>query len=383
MAQRVAVLGILNKRNGIVQNVTLRPGQSVRWKDAIVRLRACETTAPWEEEKLTGAFVQLDVQKPDKSWNRVFSGWVYKESPSLNVVEHAVYDVWPKSCAMTYPAAPSSPAAPASSSNLSSARKSGPAPVGAAKPSTSTAGSSSRAGPRHRSAERGGEQRDISFARDADRAERGEMVGHELAVEQGEIPDLQPRHEPGQRDLRGIGRAAEHAFAEERAAELDPVEAADKIVRLPDFDRMGVVQLVERAHRALELGVDPGFLAVRAGRDHVREVAVVGDPEPTQAKGPPKRAREMEIRERDDRPVARLDPVKLVRFATVGHREDAAGISLQEKTRVEATHDHIIRHSRESGNPVLACCAGSPAFAGRRARESPAPCPAGGRGGRR
>ena len=40
MAQRVAVLGILNKRNGIVQNVTLRPGQSVRWKDAIVRLRA-------------------------------------------------------------------------------------------------------------------------------------------------------------------------------------------------------------------------------------------------------------------------------------------------------------------------------------------------------
>ena len=125
MAQRVAVLGILNKRNGIVQNVTLRPGQSVRWKDVIVRLRACETTAPWEEEKLTGAFVQVDVQKPDKSWNRIFSGWLYKESPSLNVVEHPVYDVWPKSCEMTYPAGPAAPAAPASSSNLSSARKSG------------------------------------------------------------------------------------------------------------------------------------------------------------------------------------------------------------------------------------------------------------------
>ena len=86
MAQRVAVLGILNKRNGIVQTVSLHPGQSTRWKDLIVRLRACETTAPWEEEKLTGAFVQLDVQQPDKNWNRVFSGWLYKESPSLNVV---------------------------------------------------------------------------------------------------------------------------------------------------------------------------------------------------------------------------------------------------------------------------------------------------------
>jgi hypothetical protein len=125
MPQRVAVLGILNKRNGIVQNVALHPGQSVRWKDVIVRLRACETTAPWEEEKLTGAFVQVDVQQPDKHWNRIFSGWLYKESPSLNVVEHPIYDVWPKSCEMTYPAGPSVPAAPASSSNLSSAKKSG------------------------------------------------------------------------------------------------------------------------------------------------------------------------------------------------------------------------------------------------------------------
>jgi hypothetical protein len=134
MAQRVAVLGILNKRNGIVQNVTLRPGQSIRWKDVIVRLRACETTAPWEAEKLTGAFVQVDVQKPDKSWNRVFSGWLYKESPSLNVVENPVYDVWPKSCAMTYPAGPPAPAAPASSSNLSSAAKSAAPAAGAPKP---------------------------------------------------------------------------------------------------------------------------------------------------------------------------------------------------------------------------------------------------------
>ena len=129
MGQRIAVLGLLNKRNGIVQNVSLHPGQSVRWKDMIVRLRACETTAPWEEEKLTGAFVQVDVQRPDKAWARVFSGWLYKESPSLNVVENAVYDVWPKSCEMTYPAGPPAPAAPVTSSNLSSARKLGSAPA--------------------------------------------------------------------------------------------------------------------------------------------------------------------------------------------------------------------------------------------------------------
>ncbi|GAA4744623.1 hypothetical protein GCM10023264_07390 [Sphingomonas daechungensis] len=127
MAERVAVISLLNKRNGIVRDLTMKPGQSIQVKDAIVRLRACETTAPWESEKLTGAFLQLDVQQPDKRWIRAFSGWVYKESPSLNVVEHPIYDVWPKSCAMTYPSAAAEPAAPVASSNRSRANRSGSA----------------------------------------------------------------------------------------------------------------------------------------------------------------------------------------------------------------------------------------------------------------
>ena len=85
-------------------NSRCRPGQAVRVGDVIVRLRACETTAPWEVQQLTGAFVQLDVREPaTEQFRRVFSGWLYKETPSLNVVEHPIYDVWPKSCAMTHP----------------------------------------------------------------------------------------------------------------------------------------------------------------------------------------------------------------------------------------------------------------------------------------
>ncbi len=126
MAQRVAVLGLLNKRNGVSRELTLRPGQAGRIGDVIVRLRACEKTAPWEPEQLTGAFVQLDVRGADAHWRRVFSGWLYKERPALNVVIHPVYDVWPKSCTTTFPGtAPSAPAA------ASSAKKS-PAPSPAA-----------------------------------------------------------------------------------------------------------------------------------------------------------------------------------------------------------------------------------------------------------
>jgi len=131
MAERVAVLGLLNKRNGIVRDLTLKPGQAIRVKDVTVRLRACEATAPWEQEKLTGAFVQMDVKRPDGQWVRRFSGWLYKESPSLNVVEDPVYDVWPKSCAMSWPAGPEAPAAPSSSSSRSSASNSGGGSSGA------------------------------------------------------------------------------------------------------------------------------------------------------------------------------------------------------------------------------------------------------------
>ncbi len=103
MAERVAVLGLLNKRNGVARDITLKPGQAVRVGDVVVRLRACEHTAPWEQEEFTGAFVQMDVQQPDRNWRRAFSGWLYKERPALNVVQHPIYDVWTKSCAMRFP----------------------------------------------------------------------------------------------------------------------------------------------------------------------------------------------------------------------------------------------------------------------------------------
>ena len=104
MAERVAVLGILNKRNGEAREVTLKPGGIVRVGDVVVRLSACERTAPWEPQTLTGAFVQVDVRGSDRGWRRAFSGWLFKERPALNVVAHPIYDVWTKSCTMSFPA---------------------------------------------------------------------------------------------------------------------------------------------------------------------------------------------------------------------------------------------------------------------------------------
>ena len=130
MAERVAVLRLLNKRNGQMREFSLHPGQAVRDGDVIVRLRACETTAPWEVQQLTGAFVQVDVRDPGtQTFRRIFSGWLYKETPGLNVVEHPVYDVWPMSCAMVHPGGGTPAPAPAraASSRSSASNSTGPA----------------------------------------------------------------------------------------------------------------------------------------------------------------------------------------------------------------------------------------------------------------
>jgi hypothetical protein len=108
MAERVAVLGLLNKRNNISREIELRPGEQRRIGDVVVRLSACERTAPWEEPPETGAFVQVVVQErrdadADPEWHRIFSGWLFRNSPSLNVVEHPIYDVWVKDCRMSFP----------------------------------------------------------------------------------------------------------------------------------------------------------------------------------------------------------------------------------------------------------------------------------------
>ncbi|MEM1052521.1 MAG: DUF2155 domain-containing protein [Pseudomonadota bacterium] len=104
MAERVATIGLLNKRNNVSRDLELRPGESIEDGPVIVRLDSCERTAPFEFPQETGAFVQLDVlERGQNQHSRIFSGWLFKENPSLNVVEHPVYDVWIKDCAMRFP----------------------------------------------------------------------------------------------------------------------------------------------------------------------------------------------------------------------------------------------------------------------------------------
>jgi hypothetical protein len=146
MQDRVATIGLLNKRNNVSEEITLKPGESREIGPVIIRLSACERTAPWELPQEVGAFVQVDIRERGADQHTsVFSGWLFRESPSLNVVEHPVYDVWVKNCAMRWPgdadsASAKRPAPGATPSPAASASPSAPAaPAPAAAPAATPA----------------------------------------------------------------------------------------------------------------------------------------------------------------------------------------------------------------------------------------------------
>ena len=137
---RVATLGLLNKRNNLSQDVMLKVGEAKRVGNVIVKLATCERSLPWESPPETGAFVQVFVEERETNqalaWQKVFSGWLFKNSPGLSVVQHPVYDVWIKECAMKFPGEEDSPAAAASSSSATKPTESAtPAVKPSAKPS--------------------------------------------------------------------------------------------------------------------------------------------------------------------------------------------------------------------------------------------------------
>lgn len=143
---RVVTLGVLNKRNNLTQDLVMKPGESRRLGNLVVKVATCEKTLPWERPQEEGAFVQVFVEQrrttaEKLAWHKVFSGWLFRNSPSTNVVEHPVYDVWVKSCAMNFPGEEASPQdeASASSAPKASGRASTPAPAPSASPSTAPA----------------------------------------------------------------------------------------------------------------------------------------------------------------------------------------------------------------------------------------------------
>lgn len=87
----------IDKITGRIINFDAYLNETVQFGALQVTPRVCYSRPDAEEPK-TDSFVEVEEITLDRKIRRIFTGWMFAESPGLNAVEHAVYDVWLKSC---------------------------------------------------------------------------------------------------------------------------------------------------------------------------------------------------------------------------------------------------------------------------------------------
>ncbi|MHA1517054.1 MAG: DUF2155 domain-containing protein [Alphaproteobacteria bacterium] len=96
---KVAVFAALDKVTGRISHLEVEMGQTMEFGALKVTPRVCDTRPP-SEQPHTASFVEVDEITLAGEQQRIFTGWMFAESPGLHAVEHPVFDVWLTSCKM-------------------------------------------------------------------------------------------------------------------------------------------------------------------------------------------------------------------------------------------------------------------------------------------
>ena len=97
IAMNTAQMQALDKITGQMSVIEVPVGGEVKFGSFSVVVRSCQS-APQTETPENYAFVDVaDTRRDGKLFN-IFKGWMVSSSPSLNSVEHPIYDVWLLKC---------------------------------------------------------------------------------------------------------------------------------------------------------------------------------------------------------------------------------------------------------------------------------------------
>lgn len=108
----VAILQALDKVTTETMRFEVPIGQPIRYKTLIFTVRACETAAADEVAPESAAYVVIDTQPKAQAGRaappgrQIYKGWMYASTPSLNPLQHPVYDAWLIACKQSIPVAP-------------------------------------------------------------------------------------------------------------------------------------------------------------------------------------------------------------------------------------------------------------------------------------
>ena len=93
----VAVFAGIDKITGRITTFDVYIDETVQYGALQVMPKVCYSRDESEAQKID-AFVEVDEITLDRKIRRIFTGWMFADSPGLNAVEHPIYDVWLTGC---------------------------------------------------------------------------------------------------------------------------------------------------------------------------------------------------------------------------------------------------------------------------------------------
>jgi len=97
IANPIASFAGLDKITGRITKFDVYIDETVLFGALEVTPRACYSRPP-DEVQRTSAFLEVDQRSLQGNSKRIFTGWMFADSPALNALDHAVYDVWLIEC---------------------------------------------------------------------------------------------------------------------------------------------------------------------------------------------------------------------------------------------------------------------------------------------
>jgi hypothetical protein len=97
IANPIAAFSGLDKITGRITNFDVYINETVQFGALQLTPRACYTRPPTETQR-TSVFLEVDQVSLKGGTQRVFTGWMFADSPALNAIDHPVYDIWLVDC---------------------------------------------------------------------------------------------------------------------------------------------------------------------------------------------------------------------------------------------------------------------------------------------
>jgi hypothetical protein len=93
----VAVFDGLDKITGRIISFEVAINETVQFGALQITPRVCYSRPPTEAPQ-TDVFAQVDEIDEQKQLKRIFSGWMFADSPGLHGIEHPIFDIWLTEC---------------------------------------------------------------------------------------------------------------------------------------------------------------------------------------------------------------------------------------------------------------------------------------------